>query len=358
MLKDKKTSVLITSFGRLEKLLLFHLLENEKHFEVTGIVSEYKPADITYFLRFDSNHGKCKFNVSSQDGPKNKKIIFESSTKKKITINVFNPDVLALSELKKEKPDIIVDLSVDVKLKTLSRYAKVAKYVLASYQSDFKNSTSFQKMVFHFNQARLDPKKNIILVPPIEATNMAILLRFLKDKLAINSCTFDLICGSNRKFAILDSLTSDEKRLFGRSAFNNLVPNYSNSLVTTTSGLLNEEKISLPIGGNIVHTPSTTGALLNLKLNVRKLFKVSEINSLLKKEADSQINFSADHLVSQDIVSNHYYSVIDANLTKVLNDKDYQIIFLGLWFDTESSFVNSCLLTLQYLAGIKVKKNG
>ena len=354
MLNRKKHSVLFANLGRLEKLLLFHILNNTKDFEIAGIVSDHKPSEIAHFLHYDSNHGKCPFDkISSQDTQKYKKLVFES-VNKRIIVDVFTSDILQSStELKKKKLDFVVDLSSKVKLNTLSKHAKVAKHVLALYQPDFKSSSSCQKLVFHFNHSKFDVDKKIVLVPAIEATNIAILLRSLKERLDIHSCFFDLIRGPNNDLSILDTLPFDKKFLINRSVFNNLVPYSHESVVTTTREMLSSEKITLPLGGQTIYVPATTGGLLSLKLSVKKLFKISEVNDILQKEADAQIGFSREPLVSQDVVSSNYYGVIDKQLTKVLDDKNYQMIILGVWLDTESSTVISCFRTLQFLAGVK-----
>lgn len=353
----KKTSVLITNFDRLEKLLLFHLLNNDSDFEIVGIVSDFKVADIVYFLQYDSNHGKCQFDkITYQDSQKRKKIVFEKSNKK-IMIDLLPSTVASsLAELKKIQPDVIIDFCPTLKSTMLSRYAKAAGYVLALYQNEFKSTLKFQSLVFHFNHSKFDTKKNICLVPQIEATTTAILLRSLKEKFAVSSCSFDLICGPKNNLSILDSLNDNKKYLTSRSIFNNLIAYPANAIALTTVKMLDSEKISLSVEGQVVHVPATTGALLSLKLNVKKLFKASEVNDYLQKEADAQINFSRENLVSQDVVSTNYYGVVDKSLTKVLDDKNYQTITLGIWLDSESSMAISCFRTLQFLAG--AKENG
>lgn len=351
--KKRKTTVLFANLGRLEKLLFFHLLKNVADFEVIGIASSHKPAEVAYFLQYDSNHGPGPSGrIDPEETQKHKKLIFGQN--KKFNISLFSRDaVTVLSNLKKIKVDVIIDLSSDIKLSDLTRYTKVAKYILALYHSDLKMNKKMQKIVFGFNHARFDSKKNICLIPSIEASNIAILLRSLKDKLAITNCSFDLIRGPTSDLPVLDNLIFHKQHLLGRSVFNNFIARPDFIISKTVVKMLDAEKITLPFEGQVIYAPATTGCLLSLRLGTQKMFKVSEINDTLKKEADAQMCFTSDPLVSQDVVASNHYGIIDKVLTRILTDKNYQVINLGVWFDSESSMAISCFRTLQYLVGVK-----
>ena len=355
MVKKRKNNVLIANFDRLEKLLFFHLLENKEDFEVVGIVSDHKPKEIAYFLSYDTNHGKfLPGRITSQDTQNKRGISLHFD--KKVFIKVFDKKTASLSELKKLKADIVVDLSKAIKLSQLSRCAKLTSdYVLALDNSDLKKKLNFQKGVFHFNHNSFNEKEKIILLPGIETTIISIFIRSLKNKWEIDACFFDLIYGTNNQFFVLDTVPSEKQFFFNRSAINNLITYEADRISKSVTSLLSLLDLSMPVKGQITHTPTTTGCLLNLKFYVKKVFKVHEVNDYLKQEVDAQIGFSNESLVSQDIVSTEHYGVIDGTLTWILESKNYQIVNLGIWFDFESSLVISCFKTLMFLSGVKIR---
>lgn len=349
---NNKPRILLASFGRLEKLLLFHLFKG--NFDIVGIISEHTPAEIAYFLQYDSNHGKFfASEIKTQISKNGNKLIFQNDEKTKI--DLFLPKKITTAKLKELKIDFIVDCSEKLKLSNLIKYKQCARKVFILANDEVKKKLEHHLIAFHFNQTHLSLNHKFVSIPPIESATMVIFLRALQDKLQIQSCVFHIVQGPTHQVNTLDTFSQSKDLKLGRSIFNNIIPFDLETKTNVTKELLLQNDILIDIQGSGVLVPIPAYGLLKLTLEVGKTFKVSEINELLNQESDAQIGFSFAPLVTKDVESINYYGVIDGTLTQILSTKNNQMITLGIWFDCESSMAVCLFKTLEFAAGLEDK---
>ena len=139
-----------------------------------------------------------------------------------------------------------------------------------------------------------------------------------------------LVDGSNRRF----------RR--GRSAAANLVPATTGAALATTRAL--PEYAGL-FDGVAIRAPITVGSIADLTFVTSRKTTVDEVNQILTEEAGTHrysgvLGVSSDPLVSSDIIADPRASIVDLELTKVI---DGDLVKVMSWYDNEYGYANQML---------------
>jgi glyceraldehyde 3-phosphate dehydrogenase len=136
----------------------------------------------------------------------------------------------------------------------------------------------------------------------------------------------------------------------GRAAAANLVP--------ATTGAARATKRALPeyadrFDGIAIRAPIPAGSIADLTFVASRTTGADEVKRILTEEAASTrhtgvLGVSRDPLVSSDIVGDRHASVIDLELTKVI---DGDLIKIMTWYDNEWGYANQMLRTALALTG-------
>jgi glyceraldehyde 3-phosphate dehydrogenase len=120
----------------------------------------------------------------------------------------------------------------------------------------------------------------------------------------------------------------------GRAAAANLVP--------TATGAANATTRALPayagrFDGIAVRAPIPVGSIADITFVTSRKTTVDEVNRILTEEADTEryagvLGVSRDPLVSSDIVGDPRASIVDLELTKVI---DGDLVKVMSWYDNE-----------------------
>ena len=94
--------------------------------------------------------------------------------------------------------------------------------------------------------------------------------------------------------------------------------------------------------GFAVRAPVPTGSVVDLTVECERATTVEEINGALKAAADSGplhgiMQYTEDPIVSSDIVTSPYSSIVDAKLTAVLDGTMLKVV---AWYDNEWGYSN------------------
>ena len=84
---------------------------------------------------------------------------------------------------------------------------------------------------------------------------------------------------------------------------------------------------------------------MELQKNVTK----EEINELFKNNETDFINITMDPIVSSDILGSKYGSLVDGQLTKVLDVDGKQLVKIVSWYDNEMSYTSQMIKTMKVL---------
>ncbi|MGH8285742.1 MAG: type I glyceraldehyde-3-phosphate dehydrogenase [Steroidobacteraceae bacterium] len=125
----------------------------------------------------------------------------------------------------------------------------------------------------------------------------------------------------------------------GRAAAANLVPATTGAALATTRAL--PEYADL-FDGVAIRAPIAVGSIADLTFLTSRTTSVDEVNGILAEEAETKryagvLGVSRDPLVSSDIVGDPRASVVDLELTKVI---DGDLVKVMSWYDNEWGYAN------------------
>jgi glyceraldehyde 3-phosphate dehydrogenase len=128
------------------------------------------------------------------------------------------------------------------------------------------------------------------------------------------------------------------------------------NLVPTSTGAAKAVGLVLPelngkLHGFAVRAPVITGSLVDLTFEAERSTSVDELNDAFKAAAESDalkgiLKYTEDPIVSTDIVSDPHSSIVDGQLTAVMDDTLVKVVS---WYDNEWGYSNRCVDVLQKL---------
>jgi glyceraldehyde 3-phosphate dehydrogenase len=134
----------------------------------------------------------------------------------------------------------------------------------------------------------------------------------------------------------------------GRAAAMNLVPATTGAAVATTKAL---PQYKGKFDGIAVRTPVVVGSISDITFVAERATSAEEINTILKEEAATErykkvVSVSEEPLVSTDIIQSTFASVVDTEMTRVV---DGDLCKIMAWYDNEWGFTNQMVRQIQEL---------
>jgi glyceraldehyde 3-phosphate dehydrogenase len=128
----------------------------------------------------------------------------------------------------------------------------------------------------------------------------------------------------------------------GRAAAANLVPATTGAALATTRALPQYAGL---FDGVAIRAPIPVGSIADIMFVTSRKTTVDEVNQILTEEAATDryagvLGVSRDPLVSSDIVGDSRASIVDLELTKVI---DGDLVKVMSWYDNEWGYANQLL---------------
>ncbi len=146
--------------------------------------------------------------------------------------------------------------------------------------------------------------------------------------------------------AIADTPHSDLRR--ARHAAENIIPT-STGAAKAIGQVLPE--LDGKLDGMAMRVPVPDGSIVDLVVEVSRAVTVEEVNAAMKAAADGEmkgiLEYTADPIVSSDIVGNPSSSIFDSGLTKVVNGTMVKVVS---WYDNEWGYSNRVVDLLKAMA--------
>ncbi len=102
------------------------------------------------------------------------------------------------------------------------------------------------------------------------------------------------------------------------------------------------------LNGFAVRAPVPTGSVVDLTVECERETSVEEINAALKAAADgplsSVLQYTTDPIVSSDIVGSPFSSIVDGQLTAVMDGTMLKVV---TWYDNEWGYSNRVVELVQ-----------
>ena len=328
-----KIKVGINGLGRIGRMTIRSIIENNyKNIEIKHINNRTNTEISSTLLKYDSIHGKFKAEINFDE----KHLIIN---KKKITFT--RETDLKNINWKKYGVDYVFECTgkFNSKEKLLPHLKNGAKKVIVS--APCKNAD--KTVVFGVNESGLKENDKIISAASCTTNCLAPVAHVLNENFEIERGFMTTIHAYTSDQRILDNSHKDPRR--ARSATQSIVPTS-----TGASKAIGEIIPSLKgkLEGVAMRVPTPNVSLIELIVCTKKDLSIEKINSAFEKfsKKNKILKVSKEKLVSIDFNHNPASSIIDANLTSVINKKMGKI---SAWYDNEWGFSNRMCDIAEYL---------
>ena len=319
----------INGFGRIGRQVLKAIKERHPDSLEVVAVNDLFDADINaYLFKHDSNYGIYDGTVEVKDG----------------NIVVDGKEIKVLSE---RNPGSLPwkDMGVDIVIESTGVFrdgkgtdskpganAHIvgggAKKVIISAPAKNEDLT----VVLGVNDELYDPAKHHIVSNASCSTNyLAPAAKIVHDNFTVKRSLMTTVPSYTNDQRILDLAHKNKRR--ARAAGLNIIP--------TTTGAAKAVALVIPdlkgkFDGYALRVPTPTVSIVDFVAEVEKSTTAEELNGLFKAAADGALKgilgYSTDDLVSMDLKGNSHSSIIDAELTTVMDGTFVKVV---TWYDNE-----------------------
>jgi glyceraldehyde 3-phosphate dehydrogenase len=199
-------------------------------------------------------------------------------------------------------------------------------------------------IVLGVNDDKYDPDQHHVISNASCTTNcLAPFAKVANEAVGIKHGLMTTIHAYTSDQRLQDAPHKDLRR--ARAAAANLVP--------TSSGAAKALGLVLPelngkLHGFAVRAPVITGSLVDLTFEAPRATSVEELNAAFKAAADGELHgilrYTEDPIVSTDVISDPHSSIVDGELTTVIDDTLVKVLS---WYDNEWGYSNRCVDVLQ-----------
>jgi glyceraldehyde 3-phosphate dehydrogenase len=201
-------------------------------------------------------------------------------------------------------------------------------------------------IVLGVNDKAYDPAKHNIISNASCTTNcLAPVAKVLNDVFGIEKGSMTTIHSYTNDQPSLDFPHKDLRR--ARAAALNMIP--------TSTGAAKAIGLVLPelkgkLDGYAMRVPTPNVSVVDLVVVLKKDATTEEVNAELKKAAEGELKgilaYTADPVVSTDMLHNSNSSIVDSDLTKVIGGNLLKVV---AWYDNEWGYSNRVVDLIDFL---------
>ena len=325
----------INGFGRIGRQIFRILHERGLSGDVV-LINDLMPNEtMAQLLKYDSNYGRFKGEVSFDDDG-----LTVDGNKIKVTA-LRNPAEIPWGD---NGVDIVVE-STGLFTKRADAVKHIegggAKKVLISAPS----ADSDFDIMMGVNAYQYDADSGQVVSNASCTTNsLAALMKIMDDAFGVEQAMMTTIHSYTNDQNILDAPHKDLRR--ARSAATNIVPT-STGAAKAVGQVLPQFKGNFD--GVAMRVPTPTGSISDVTLLLKREVTEDEVNSAVKEAAEGAyrgiIEYSTDPLVSSDIVGNPHSAIFDSLLTKTMG----KMAKVFAWYDNEWGYSNRMVDVLELM---------
>ena len=177
--------------------------------------------------------------------------------------------------------------------------------------------------------------------------NIAPILEIIDRRIGIKKAILNTVHAYTASQNLIDSGSKKKPRM-GRAAAINLVPSSTGAATAAIKAL---PQLENKFDGIAIRTPVPVGSISDITFITGRRTSVEEINKILSDEAKTDryklvLSVSNEPLVSSDIVQTSFASIIDLEMTRVV---DGDLVKILAWYDNEWGFSNQMIRQIQEL---------
>lgn len=317
--------IAINGFGRIGRAALKIIL-NTPGLEVVAVNDLMSLENAAYLLKHDSVYGNYENDVTFHADYlhiKDKRIQFLSE-RDPAQLPWKNMDI-----------DIVIESTGFFTMREDAEkhiYAG-AKYVVISAPTKSKDTPT---LIHGVNI--LDGKTSVFSCASCTTNNIAPIIEVLDRRVGIQKAILNTVHAYTASQALVDSPSNNKFRM-GRAAAVNLVPASTGAAIATIKALPQMEG---KFDGVAIRTPVPVGSISDITFLAARNTSAEEINNILLEESKTDrykfvLAVSNEPLVSSDIVQSPFASVVDLEMTRVV---DGDLVKIMAWYDNEWGFTN------------------
>jgi len=322
----------INGFGRIGRASLKVIMDTPE-LEVVAINDLLTIENAVYLLKYDSVYGIYDKEVSF-DGD-----VLQVGDKKIKYLSVKNPAELPWKDLQVDT--VIESTGLFTNREDAEKHIHAgAKHVVISGPT---KSVDTPTIVHGVNTQ--DGKVAIFSCASCTTNNISPVIEIIGRRIGIKKAILNTIHAYTASQSLVDGPSKKKPRM-GRAAAMNLVPATTGAAIAMIKAL---PKYQGKFDGIAIRTPVVVGSISDITFVAERPTSTEEINQVLKEEAATDrykkvVLVSDEPLVSTDIIQRTFASIVDAEMTRVV---DGDLCKIMAWYDNEWGFTNQMIRQVQ-----------
>jgi glyceraldehyde 3-phosphate dehydrogenase len=328
------TRIAINGLGRIGRAIL-KLVIDEPTFELIAVNDLTAAENLAYLLRFDTVYGRYSRSVALDAGD------LVIGGRRVRTVQDRDPSALPWREL---GVDLVFECTGALtRPEDLEKHVHAgAKFVLLSAPS---KGDEVVTVVHGVNAA--GGQTNIVSCASCTTNCITPIVEIVGRRIGFKKAVMTTVHAYTSSQSIVDGPGKGLRR--GRAAAANLVPAATGAARATTRALPQYAGL---FDGVAVRAPVPVGSIADITFVTSRPTSVDEVNRVFTEEAETKryaevLGVSRDSLVSSDIIGDPRASVVDLELTKVI---DGDLVKVMSWYDNEWGYANQMVREARLLA--------
>jgi glyceraldehyde 3-phosphate dehydrogenase len=321
------TRVSINGLGRIGRALL-KLLVDDPAFELVAVNDLVDAEALSYLLRFDTVYGRYAKPVAV-DG--NDLVVAGRNVR---TTRLRDPLELPWREL---RVDLVFECTG-----ALATRKDLEKHIRAGARSVLLSAPSKDADIETVIHAVNAPGAASAIISCASCTTNCItpIGEIVGRRIGFDKAVMTTLHAYTSSQALVDGPNKHRRR--GRAGAANLVPTTTGAALATTRAL---PQYAGRFDGIAVRAPVPVGSIADVTFHTTRNTSIEEVNQIFAEEAETPryagvLGVSRDPLVSSDIVGDPRASIVDLELTKVV---DGDLVKIMSWYDNEWGYANQML---------------
>ncbi len=318
---NNPVKVAINGFGRIGRITLRNLVP-ETGIEVVAINDLTDTATLAHLLKYDSVHRAFPYPVDHQDDSLvvNSKLIPVFAQK--------DPSSLPWREL---DVDVVIESTgVFRTSKDAGKHIQAgAKHVIISAPA----KDDVKTVVLGVNDDILKPGDAILSNASCTTNNAAPMIMLVDELLGVEAAYITTIHAYTGDQNLHDAPHKDLRR--ARAAATSIIPTTTGAAKAVTEVFTH---LKGKVGGAGIRVPVPDGSLTDITCVVRRTTSIEELNERFRKASSSNLKgileYTADPVVSTDIIGNTHSCIFDSKLTSVIGN----LVKVVGWYDNEMGY--------------------
>ena len=328
--------VAMEGFGRIGRLC-FRLMEENEEFEVVAINDLTDAEQLAYLLKYDTNHRNYRIDEITSDGDY---IVIGDRR-----VKVYSEKDPAMLPWKDLDIDVVFECTglFTSEEKAMAHINAGAKHVIISAPA----KGDIKTIVYNVNHETLTGDEKIISAASCTTNCLAPVVDVLDKEFGINKGYMTTVHAYTNDQVTLD--VAHKKGINarrGRACAANIVP-------TSTGAASAIGKVCPNLDGKLEGTamrvPVPTGSVVDLVLELGRNTTTEEINEVLKNAQNETLKYTEDPIVSSDVIGRRCGSLVDGQLTSIVEVDGKQLVKVVSWYDNEMSYTAQMVRTAKYL---------